>query len=93
MLSACQELDLFDIISFDAELGKTLQELQVLVERRRFLESTCGKDQLEVADLRFRGAPIEDLCLDFTLPGFPDYILKEGEQNTIVSDVFILGIS
>ncbi|XBH75273.1 hypothetical protein VPH35_102061 [Triticum aestivum] len=80
-----QELDLFDIISFDAELGKTLQELQVLVERRRFLESTCGKDQLEVADLRFRGAPIEDLCLDFTLPGFPDYILKEGEQNTIVN--------
>uniref|UniRef100_A0A453MNZ2 HECT-type E3 ubiquitin transferase n=1 Tax=Aegilops tauschii subsp. strangulata TaxID=200361 RepID=A0A453MNZ2_AEGTS len=80
-----QELDLFDIISFDAELGKTLQELRVLVERKRFLESTCGKDQLEVADLRFRGAPIEDLCLDFTLPGFPDYILKEGEQNTIVN--------
>jgi E3 ubiquitin-protein ligase TRIP12 len=80
-----QELDLFDIISFDAEFGKTLQELQVLVERKRFLESTSGKSQLEVADLHFRGAPIEDLCLDFTLPGFPDYVLKEGEQNTIVN--------
>lgn len=32
-----------------------------------------------------RGAPIEDLCLAFTLPGFPDYVLKEGEQNTIVN--------
>lgn len=40
-----------------------------------------------------RGAPIEDLCLAFTLPGFPDYVLKEGEQNIIVSDVFMLGIS
>ncbi len=82
----CQELDLFDIISFDAEFGKTLQELQILVERKRFLESTYGMNQLEVTDLRFRGTPIEDLCLDFTLPGYPDYILKEGEENTIVSD-------
>ncbi|XP_044954715.1 E3 ubiquitin-protein ligase UPL3-like [Hordeum vulgare subsp. vulgare] len=32
-----------------------------------------------------RGAPIEDLCLAFTLPGFPDYVLKEGEQNIIVN--------
>ncbi|XP_044954710.1 E3 ubiquitin-protein ligase UPL3-like [Hordeum vulgare subsp. vulgare] len=32
-----------------------------------------------------RGAPMEDLCLDFTLPGFPDYFLKEGEQNIIVN--------
>jgi E3 ubiquitin-protein ligase TRIP12 len=81
----CQELDLFDIISFDAEFGKTLQELQILVERKRFLESTYGMNQLEVTDLRFRGTPIEDLCLDFTLPGYPDYILKEGEENTIVN--------
>jgi E3 ubiquitin-protein ligase TRIP12 len=35
-----QELDLFDIVSFDAELGKTLQELQVLVDSKRLLEST-----------------------------------------------------
>ncbi|XP_047080766.1 E3 ubiquitin-protein ligase UPL3-like [Lolium rigidum] len=84
-LALGQELDLFDIISFDAELGKTLQELQVLVERKRFLESTSGKNQLEAEDLRFRGARIEDLCLDFTLPGYPDYVLKEGEQNKIVN--------
>jgi E3 ubiquitin-protein ligase TRIP12 len=77
---------LFDIVSFDSEFGKTLQELRVLVERKQFLESTCGKNQLQVADLRFHGASIEDLCLDFTLPGYPDYVLKEGEGDTIVSD-------
>ncbi|KAG8057828.1 hypothetical protein GUJ93_ZPchr0002g24179 [Zizania palustris] len=55
-----QELDLFDIISFDAEFGKTLQELQVLVERKKFLELTYGTS-------------------------YPDYVLKAGEESTIVN--------
>jgi E3 ubiquitin-protein ligase TRIP12 len=76
-----QELDLQDILTYDAELGKTLQELQVLVCRKQHLESTSGDNSEAVADLRFRGAPIEDLCLDFTLPGYPDYILKPGDEN------------
>ncbi|KAL6848432.1 hypothetical protein ACP4OV_021726 [Aristida adscensionis] len=80
-----QELDLFDIVSFDAEFGRTLQELQVLVQRKRFLESTSGENPLEVADVRYRGAAIEDLFLDFTLPGYPDYVLKEGEGSRIVN--------
>jgi E3 ubiquitin-protein ligase TRIP12 len=83
---------LFDIVSFDSEFGKTLQELRVLVERKQFLESTCGKNQLQVADLRFHGASIEDLCLDFTLPGYPDYVLKEGEGSTIVSDAVHISV-
>ncbi|PNT60766.1 hypothetical protein BRADI_5g04567v3 [Brachypodium distachyon] len=77
-----QELDLYDILSFDTEFGKILQELQVLVERKRFLES-CDLNQ-QVRDLCFHGSPIEDLCLDFTLPGYPDYVLKEGKENTLV---------
>ncbi|CAK9144918.1 unnamed protein product [Ilex paraguariensis] len=76
-----QELDLHDILSFDTELGKTLQGLQALVSRKQYLESMGGYDQDEVVDLRFHGVPIEDLCLDFTLPGYPDYILKPGDDN------------
>ncbi|VAH41149.1 unnamed protein product [Triticum turgidum subsp. durum] len=78
-----QELDLYDILSFDAEFGKILQELQVLVERKRYLES-CSSHSQQIEELGFRGAPIEDLCLDFTLPGYPDFVLKEGEENTVV---------
>ncbi|VAH25387.1 unnamed protein product [Triticum turgidum subsp. durum] len=78
-----QELDLYDILSFDAEFGKILQELQVLVERKRFLES-CSNHSQQIEELGFRGAPIQDLCLDFTLPGYPDFVLKEGEENTVV---------
>ncbi|TVU13329.1 hypothetical protein EJB05_40379 [Eragrostis curvula] len=79
-----QELDLYDILSFDAEFGKILQELQILVERKRFLESSSGETK-QIEELCFRGAPIEDLCLDFTLPGYPDYILKEGGENMVVN--------
>ncbi|KAF8405417.1 hypothetical protein HHK36_010323 [Tetracentron sinense] len=79
-----QELDLNDILSFDAEFGKILQELQVLVCRKQYLEAMSGSDCKAIADLCFRGAPIEDLCLDFTLPGHPDYNLKPGEENLLV---------
>ncbi|OEL15032.1 E3 ubiquitin-protein ligase UPL3 [Dichanthelium oligosanthes] len=82
-----QELDLYDILSFDTEFGKILQELQTIVARKRFLES-CSESQ-KIEELCFHGAPVEDLCLDFTLPGYPDYVLKEGGENTVV-DIYNL---
>ncbi|KAG0473152.1 hypothetical protein HPP92_015009 [Vanilla planifolia] len=81
-----QELDLFDILSFDPKFGKILQELEILVNRKRFLESAGEDIQKLITDLRFRGAPIDELCLDFTLPGYPDYILKEGKENMVNID-------
>ncbi|XP_026660129.2 E3 ubiquitin-protein ligase UPL3-like [Phoenix dactylifera] len=80
-----QELDVHDIISFDAEFGKILQEMKILVHRKQFLEATAGNDQKTISDLRIRGAPVEDLCLDFTLPGYPDYILKGGGEGILVN--------
>ena len=88
-----QELDLHDFLSFDAELGRTLQELQAIVHRKKYMESMGGHSCEEVADLRFRGARIEDLCLDFTLPGYPDYALKPGEENVLyipIECIFII---
>ncbi|XP_043712874.1 E3 ubiquitin-protein ligase UPL3-like [Telopea speciosissima] len=80
-----QELDLHDILSFDAEFGKILQELQALVSRKRYLEAMGGNHQNAIAELLFHGAPIEDLCLDFTLPAYPDYVLKPGAENEMVN--------
>ncbi|KAK4340470.1 hypothetical protein RND71_041932 [Anisodus tanguticus] len=82
-----QELDLYDILSFDAELGKTLQELQALVSRKQYLESIGGQSQENINDLHFRGTPVEDLCLDFTLPGYPEYVLKAGDENVDLSNL------
>ncbi|XP_051145635.1 E3 ubiquitin-protein ligase UPL3 [Andrographis paniculata] len=78
------ELDLHDIISFDPEFGSTLREMHALVCRRQYLESTGSYNTEE---LRFRGASIEDLCLDFSLPGYPEYILKPGNDNVDVSNL------
>ncbi|KAI5386552.1 hypothetical protein KIW84_072908 [Lathyrus oleraceus] len=33
-----------------------------------------------VENLHYREAPIADLCLDFTLPGYPDYTLKPRDE-------------
>lgn len=75
-----QDLDLHDIVLFDAELGKTLQELRVLVARKHYLEAVGGDNSSTVSDLCLRGSRIEDLCLDFTLPGYPEYILRPGDE-------------
>lgn len=78
-----QELDLYDILSFDPDFGKILQELQVLVSRKHYLEAN-GNNRKAITELCFRGSRIEDLYLDFTLPGYPDYLLKQGQENTMV---------
>lgn len=83
-----QELDLHDILSFDVDLGKILQEMHALVRRKQYLESLPGDNQKQISNLCFRGAPIEDLCLDFTLPGYPDYVLKPGGENTMVCNFY-----
>ncbi|KAL3613951.1 E3 ubiquitin-protein ligase upl3 [Castilleja foliolosa] len=79
-----QELDLYDIISFDAELGTTLQELAALVKRKEYLEAVRRYNPEE---LRFRGASIDDLCFDFSLPGYPEYILKPGNEYVDASNL------
>lgn len=79
--NALQELDLYDILSFDVELGKTLQELHALVGRKHSFGTSGNDNQDAISDLTFRGAPVEDLCLDFTLPGYPEYILNPGDET------------
>lgn len=43
-------------------------------------------------DLRLRSTKIEDLCLDFTLPGYPDYALNSESQSKMVSFSMVLKI-
>ncbi|CAJ1968461.1 unnamed protein product [Sphenostylis stenocarpa] len=77
-----KELSLFDIQLFDPELYKVLQEFQALAMRKNFMESTSGGNSDIVS---FRDARIEDLFLDFTLPGYPDIILASGTDYSMVN--------
>ncbi|WMV44799.1 hypothetical protein MTR67_038184 [Solanum verrucosum] len=79
-----KELTVYDIPSFDPELGGVLLEFQALVERKRHLESHPeGKSSLDL-ELNFRNTKIGDLCLDYTLPGYPDYVLKSASDAKTV---------
>lgn len=80
-----QEITAYDIHSFDPELGKTLLEFQAVVERKKHLKSVSGGNPVMEVDSCFRNTTIEDLCLDFTLPGYPDYFFSSGSDPKLVN--------
>uniref|UniRef100_A0A2P2M427 HECT-type E3 ubiquitin transferase n=1 Tax=Rhizophora mucronata TaxID=61149 RepID=A0A2P2M427_RHIMU len=80
-----QELNLFDVQSFDPELGRTLLEFLALANRKKNLGLFSGENSSSRIDTSFRNTRIEDLCIDFTLPGHPDCILASGPDHQMVN--------
>ncbi|XP_052730385.1 E3 ubiquitin-protein ligase UPL4 isoform X3 [Vigna angularis] len=80
-----KELSLYDILSFDPGLGRVLQEFQALVIRKSIMESVNGGNSELQYGKSFRDTSIEDLCLDFTLPGYPDIVLASGTDHSMVN--------
>ncbi|XP_009622742.1 E3 ubiquitin-protein ligase UPL4 isoform X2 [Nicotiana tomentosiformis] len=79
-----RELTVYDIQSFEPELGRALLEFQALVERKRHLESLSeGKPSLDL-ELNFGNTKIDDLYLDYTLPGYPDYVFNSASDAKMV---------
>ncbi|CAL4893978.1 unnamed protein product [Urochloa decumbens] len=76
-----QELNIYDIQSFDSELAISLMEFQAIACRRKYAESKLTRDCHIVSDLTYRGCRIEDLAIDFALPGYPDYRLSSGSRS------------
>ncbi|KXZ47851.1 hypothetical protein GPECTOR_32g463 [Gonium pectorale] len=70
-------LDLWDIARFDAGLGATLARLHAALAAHR---SSGSPEPLRVDDVA-----LEDLCITFVLPGQPDYPLREGGADMVVS--------
>lgn len=80
-----QDLDIYDIQSFDPELGRTLIEFQALAKKKGLLESKLGEHSKDRFDPFFRNTRIEDLCLDFSLPGYPDYVFSSRGDSKMVN--------
>ncbi|KAL8484061.1 hypothetical protein ACS0TY_026673 [Phlomoides rotata] len=79
-----KELTLFDIQSFDPALCRALLEFQAVVERKEYLRSLCEKNSHDL-DVCLRNTKIEDLCLDFSLPGYPDYVHDSDFDSQMVN--------
>lgn len=75
---------MFDIQSIDPSFGRVLLEFQAIVERKKYVQSLC-KEKSQDIDVCFRNSKIEDLCLDFTLPGYPDYVDASACSSEMVS--------
>ena len=73
----------------DHGLGKSLMQLKHFVNAKTFIErdTQLSKSQKEQAsqDIRIQDARIEDLMLDFTLPGYPAMELIPNGSNTPVT--------
>ncbi|KAI8816747.1 uncharacterized protein EV422DRAFT_500983 [Fimicolochytrium jonesii] len=73
----------------DPSLYKSLLDLKKYVHIKRSIESNTKLSKAErverLADITVRGARLEDLCLDFTLPGYPTYELIENGAQVAVS--------
>lgn len=74
----------------DSDLANSLAQLQTYVNRKTAIQadSTMSSDakQLSLQNLTVSGASIEDLGLDFTLPGYPSIELIENGSTIDLSD-------
>ena len=71
-------------------MANTVSQLDNIVRKKRKLEEdpklTPGERQERIKNLTMDGCPIEDLGLDFTLPGYPNIELRKGGKQLIVID-------
>ena len=63
--------------------------LQGIVRKKRRLDEdtkiTPSERQAKLKDLTMDGCPVEDLALDFTLPGYPNIELRKGGKDINVT--------
>ena len=66
----------------DPTIANTVSQLDNIVRKKRKLEEDTklapGERQERIKNLTMDGCPIEDLGLDFTLPGYPNIELRKG---------------
>lgn len=83
------DLDLETLRQVDAELARTMGKLEKVLASKKSIERDETKTPEERAtackELTLDGASVEDLALDFTVPGFPDVPLKHNGPDINVT--------
>ncbi|XP_075426312.1 E3 ubiquitin-protein ligase TRIP12 isoform X2 [Ascaphus truei] len=78
-----------DLLNIDPIVAKSVYHLEDIVRQKKRLEQdkTQSKEGLQFAleSLNMNGCSVEDLGLDFTLPGYPNIELKKGGKDLPVS--------
>ncbi|KAM4693958.1 E3 ubiquitin-protein ligase TRIP12 isoform 3-T6 [Discoglossus pictus] len=89
MLRQENALATHDLGNIDPIVAKSVYHLEEIVRQKRRLEQDKAqtKESLQFAleSLNMNGCSVEDLGLDFTLPGFPNIELKKGGKDVPVT--------
>jgi len=79
----------FDLRNIDPTIATTVTQLEGIVRKKRRLEEdsklTQNERQAQIKNLTMDGCPIEDLGLDFTLPGYAGIELRKGGKDMAVT--------
>ncbi|XP_030622810.1 E3 ubiquitin-protein ligase TRIP12 isoform X1 [Chanos chanos] len=78
-----------DLVNIDPGVAKSIQHLEDIIRQKKRLEQdrshTRETLQQALESLNMNGCSVEDLGLDFTLPGFPNIELKKGGKDVPVT--------
>ncbi|XP_063162734.1 E3 ubiquitin-protein ligase TRIP12 isoform X3 [Candoia aspera] len=89
MLRQETSLTSHDLFNIDPVVARSVYHLEEIVRQKRRLEQDKSqtKESLQYAleTLTMNGCSVEDLGLDFTLPGFPNIELKKGGKDIPVT--------
>lgn len=81
---------IYDIMAFDSTAGTTLLKLYKFYEEimkiKNDLTISTDKKLGLIEQLKFDGVKLEDLAIDFTLPGYPNIELIPDGKNVILSN-------
>lgn len=89
MLSQESNLSLADLKHVDETIAQTIHQLEHLAIEKRKIESDKSLNSVSLKSalesLTLDGCPIEELNLDFTLPGFSNIELRKGGKDILVT--------
>ncbi|KAL7870671.1 hypothetical protein SRHO_G00081680, partial [Serrasalmus rhombeus] len=78
-----------DLVNIDPGVAKSVQHLEDIIRQKKRLEQDQSQTretlQQALESLNMNGCSVEDLGLDFTLPGFPNIELKKGGKDVTVT--------
>uniref|UniRef100_A0A7N6FBQ8 E3 ubiquitin-protein ligase n=1 Tax=Anabas testudineus TaxID=64144 RepID=A0A7N6FBQ8_ANATE len=78
-----------DLVNIDPSVAKSIQHLEDIIRQKKRLEQDRSQTretlQQALESLNMNGCSVEDLGLDFTLPGFPNIELKKGGKDVPVT--------
>uniref|UniRef100_A0A3P8WY34 E3 ubiquitin-protein ligase n=1 Tax=Cynoglossus semilaevis TaxID=244447 RepID=A0A3P8WY34_CYNSE len=78
-----------DLVNIDPSVAKSIQHLEDIICQKKRLEQDRSQTretlQQALESLNMNGCSVEDLGLDFTLPGFPNIELKKGGKDIPVT--------